>query len=299
MSKKRKQRDMVEITAAMNSRTYDYWLRRLTELAVTSIEWKGLPPTVDVRFLELTLFNKGMSVFFRDDVVGFAALETMIGGYFNIYEIPTWRQAYAVNGYRCDLDENNSVIIFNNFLHTPSAGDIEYYAYKLYEIDRAIDVNVKNQKTPKIVVCSENQRLVLKNLFMQYDGNFPFIFGDNNLDFKTLDTLDTSSPFVADKLQGVKRQILNEALTYLGIESNSNEKAERLVQTEALSNIGSVEAQRDTRLAARQQAADQINKMFGLHVAVEFKNPLSVDRAQDETEVTGNGAVHNGSKNDM
>lgn len=295
MSKKKK-KTLFEDSAVMNARTYNYWLNRLTELAVTSIKWNGMPKEIDLRFLELTLFTRGMSVFFREDVVGYAALNVMIGGEFNIYNIPTWREAYAVNGYRCELDESNSIIIFNNFLHTPSIADMEFYAMKLYEVDRAIDVNVKNQKTPKILKCSENQRLVLENLYMQYDGNMPFMMGDKNMDFNSLETFDTTAPFVADKLQGVKRQIFNEALTYLGIESNSNEKAERLVQMEAFSNIGSVEAQREARLASRIQAAEQINNMFGLNVSVEFKNPLSVDRASQEED---NGTLHDGSKDDM
>lgn len=274
-------------TLAMNRKTYNHYLRRLTELATTSIKWNNLPETIDERFLEMVLYNKGMAVFFRDEVLGFLCLEVMIGGSWNVYNTPNQRTAFATNGYQVNLTPENSVIIFNNFLRTPSIIDMELYALRLYEIERALDVNIKGQKTPKIITCSENQRLVMQNLMMQYEGNFPFIFGDKSLETQGLSSIDTASPFVADKLQIVKRQIFNEALTFLGIENNSNEKEERLVTNESISNLGSVQAARVQRLASREQACRQINDMFGLNISVDFKTPLSIDSMLKKGEENG------------
>lgn len=290
----RKRANTVESSGYVNKITYDYWIRRLTGLAINSIEWINLPPEIDYRYLELTLFNKGFAVFYRDDVAEcYVALQTEIGQTLNIYDIPNWRCAYSNNGYRYPLTSKNSVLIFNNFLHTPTFLDIEVYAYKLYELDRAVDVNIKGQKTPHIIKCSENQRLVLENLFMKYDGNIPFIMGDKQMDFNVLEDINITVPFVADKLQITKRQIFNEALTLLGIENNSNEKAERMVTNESLSNMGAIEAQRNNRINARKQACEQINKMFGLNVDVKFRNPLSSEiiRQQTEAEIEQMGVV--------
>ncbi len=262
-------------SAKLNNRTYQQYYNRLVELAINMFEWKNVPASVDVRYLELALFAKGQAVFFQDEVLGFLGLDCMIGGNLDVYRIPILRTAYATNGYNKQLSRDDSVIIFNNYTHTNSLLDVEMYARRLYEIERAIDVNVKGQKTPKVISCSENQRLVLKNLYMQYDGNQPFIFGDKNLDVGGLKTIDTTSPFVADKLQILKRQIWNEALTYLGIESSNTEKKERLVTDEVLSNLGAVEAQRFTRLNARRDAVKKINEMFGLDIQVDFREMKS------------------------
>lgn len=280
-----KRKKAFEESFQLNQKTYDYWMRRLTELAVNTIEWAGLPDTIDTRYLEMILCNKGMAVFFKDqELEQYLALNVMISDKWNVYNIPTGREAYAVNGYHNKLDISNSVIIFNNYLHTPTIIDLEIYARKLYEVDRAIDVNIIGQKTPHIVKCSENQRLVLENLFMNYQGNIPFIFGDKSMNFENLDTIDIATPYVTDKLQIARRQIFNDALTYLGIENNSNEKAERMVTNESLSNLGAIEAARQTRLNARQQACDLINKMFGLNVSVKYHVPLTSELARDETE---------------
>lgn len=277
-------------SALLNNCTYLQYYNRLLELAINMYEWRNLPDTVDERFLELTLFSDGMAVFFRDDILGELCLQCMIGGELDVYRIPIDRTAYATNGYQMRLNNQNSVIIFNNYTHTNSMLDVEMYARRLYEIERTIDVNVKAQKTPLIVRATENQRLTMKNLYMQYDGNEPFIFGDNNLDMDAIKVLPTNAPYVADKLNILKRQIWNEALTYLGIENSNTEKKERLVSDEVNSNLGGVAAQRFCRLNARRKAADQINKMFGLNIEVDFREEVKEmfrdDNDTEEKEVT-------------
>lgn len=272
-------------SALLNNRTYLQYYNRLLELAINMYEWKGLPDTVDERFLELTLFSDGMAVYFRDEILGDLCLQTMIGGNLDVYRIPMERTAYAANGYQVRLDPMNSVIIFNNYTHTNSMLDIEMYARRLYNIERTIDVNVNAQKTPVMVIGSEAQRLTLKNLMMQYDGNEPFIYGDDKLNVNALNVLRLDAPYVADKLNILKRQIWNEALTYLGIENSNTEKKERLVTDEITSNLGGVEAQRFCRLNARRKAADQINAMFGTNITVDFREENKVkyfDEAEDE-----------------
>ena len=187
------------------------------------------------------------------------------------------------------------MIIFNNYLRTNCLLDVEMFARRMYELERTIDVNVKQQKTPAIIRCSENQRLTMINLYKQYDGNIPFIFGDKQLDITGITTLKTDAPFVSDKLQAIKRQIWSEALTYLGIENNSTEKKERLVTDEISSSLGGVEAQRYTRLNARRDAANTINKMFGLNVSVDFRQDMNT--INSETNDVGgeeNESIHNG-----
>lgn len=277
-------------SALLNNRTYLQYYNRLLELAINMYEWKNLPDTVDERFLELTLFSDGMAVYFRDDILGDLCLQCMIGGQLDVYRIPIDRTAYATNGYQMPLNNQNSVIIFNNYTHTNSMLDVEMYARRLYEIERTIDVNVKAQKTPIIVRATENQRLTMKNLYMQYDGNEPFIFGDNNLDMDAIKVLSTNAPYVADKLNILKRQIWNEALTYIGIENSNTEKKERLVSDEVNSNLGGVAAQRFCKLNARRKAADQINKMFGHNIEVDFRKEVKEmfrdDNDTEEKEVT-------------
>ena len=271
-------------SASMNNATFMQYYNRLLELSVSMFEWKNLPSTIDTRFLELALFSDGMAVFFKDEVLGCLALRTMIGGTLNVYQIPNIRTAYASNGYNKTLNDENSVIIFNNLIHTNSMLDVEMFAKRLYNIDRIIDINVNAQKTPVLITCDENQRLTMKNLYMKYDGNEPVIFGDKNLNANSLKVLKTDAPYMGDKLSDLKARIWNEALTYLGISNINTVKKERMITDEVIRNQGGVIASRYSRLNARRQACKQINEMFDLNIWCDYREDYqSIDGEVNDT----------------
>lgn len=272
-------------SAYMNNRTYLQYYNRLTELAISMFEWQNLPETIDQRFLEMCLFSDGMCIFFQDEVLGYLSLQCMIGGKLNVYRIPMERRAYATNGYQRELDGTNSVIIFNNYLHTNSMLDVEMFSKRLYNLDRAIDVNANAQKTPVLIQCDESQRLTMKNLYKQYEGNEPFIFGSKGLDANGLKVLQTGAPYVADKLYELKTQIWNEALTYLGISNINVVKKERMITDEVTRNQGGTVASRYSRIESRREACKQINKMFGLDIWVNYREDFQdIEEQKNENE---------------
>lgn len=258
-------------SARKNNIENNQYFKRLAELAMVMFEWKNLPETVDPRFLELTLFFDGQAVFFEDKDLGFLCLQCLTSGNFDVYRIPIDRRAIAVNGYNKDLTRDDSVIIYNNYLHCNSVTDCAMFADKLYNLDRIIQVNANAQKTPVLVRSSEKQRLTLLNVYQKWDGNQPVIFGDKGLDPKSLEVLNTGAPYVADKIYNLKSSIWNEALTYLGISNTNMEKRERLVSDEVIRSMGGVIASRYSRLESRRQAAEKINEMFGLNIEVEYR----------------------------
>lgn len=271
-------------SGALNNATYLQYYRRLTELSISMFEWKNLPESIDSRFMELTLFSEGHAIFFKDDELGYLCLQAIIGGKLDVYRIPINRTAFSVTGYQKKLDKSNSVIIWNNMLHTPSRLDVKMFSNRLYELDRAIDVNAKAQKTPVLIQCDEDQRLTMLNLYKQYDGNAPFIFGNSNLNSNAIKAITTGAPYVADKLYTLKTQLWNEALTYLGISNINVQKKERLITDEVTRNQGGVVASRYSRLESRRQACEQINKMFGLNISCEYREDYrEIDEDTDPT----------------
>lgn len=280
-------------SAVLNNRTYKHYNNRLKELAVSMFEWKNVPDTVNIEFMEKTLYEQGKILFLKDDVIGFVALPFSVSGQLDIYNVPKGRRAYANNGYNANRNETNSVIIWNNYLHTNCINDIDLYCRKLYNIDRTVDVNVNGQKTPVLIQCNETQRLTMKNLYMQYDGNEPFIFGDKNLDLQGLKAIPTLAPFVGDKLMQLKFQIWNEAMTYLGISNVNMHKKERLLNDEVTRNMGSTVASRYTRLDMRQRACEEINKMFGLNMSVDYKEDVQIISDTVDNAIDENGGANN------
>lgn len=285
-------------SAIMNNSTFRQYYNRLVELSISMFEWKNLPDSVDPRFLELTLFTDGQAVFFEDEVMGYLALQNAMGGGFDVYRIPTNRRAYAVNGYQKQLDENDSVIIYNNYLHTNSMLDVQMFSKRLYNLDRAIDVNANAQKTPILLLCDDSERLTLENIYMQYDGNKPVIKGVKGLNPNAFTVLKTDAPYVADKLYQLKTQIWNEALTYLGISNINITKKERLITDEVTRNQGGTIASRYSRLQARREACKKINEMFELDIWCDYREDFQeIDTDNDtiagEPNSDGEGGVMN------
>lgn len=254
-----------------NNATYIQYYNRLTELSISMFEWKNLPDTIDQRYLELALFSLGMAVFFQDEDLGYLALKTTIGGRFNVYHIPIKRRAFADNGYNKNLTIDDSVIIYNNMLHTNSMLDVRMFAEKLSDLDRTIIINARAQKTPVLITCGENERLTMLNLYKEFDGNAPVIYGDKGLYKNGLNVLKTDAPYTADKLYQLKTQYWNEALTYLGISNINSVKKERMITDEVTRNQGGVVASRYSRLESRRQACEQINNMFGLDIWCDYR----------------------------
>lgn len=293
----RKNRQFWE-SAAINNGTYMQYYNRLVELSISMFEWKNLPDTIDPRFLELCLFADGQAIFFKDEALGFLALQNSMNGGFNVYRIPINRRAYAVNGYQKKLNDKDSIIIFNNYLHTNSKLDAIMFAKRLYNLDRAIDVNANAQKTPVLIKCDETQRLTMVNLYQKFDGNEPFIFGDKALNTSGLQVLKTDAPYVADKLYQLKTQIWNEALTYLGISNINIQKKERLITDEVTRNQGGTIASRYSRLNARRDACKQINNMFGLNIWCDYREDYQqitdgTDTVDGDPNSDGEGGVVN------
>lgn len=281
--------------AQKNNLSVMHYRNALIELAISRFEWDDLPESVDQRFLELALMYRGHALFFEDPVLGYLALKSADGGYLNVYDIPTSRTVDASNGYQFTGDENNSVIIYDNMLHIPPIYVIDYYAERLANLDRTIDINVNAQKTPLLIVAQQEQELRMKILYMQYQGNTPVIFGDKQLTPNTIQVLKTDCPLLAPQLYELKEKLWNEAIGRLGIANISYQKKERLIRDEVLRGMGATIHARYSALTAREQACEQINKMFGLNVSVKFREqqPDGV-AAGAESEGAGTGAEMEG-----
>lgn len=288
----RRKHDIFDESMVLNNLTYRQYLNRLTELAISMFEWKNLPDTVDARYLELHLFETGCMVYFKDEVIGDLCLDCIVNGRLDVYGNPLLRRAYSgYNNYQKLLKYNNSVIIWNNYLHSNSILDVEMFARRLYNIDRIIDVNANAQKTPVLLQGTEKQRLTLLNLYKEYDGNAPFIFGDKNLDLNSLKALSTNAPYVCDKLYQLKTQIWNEALTYLGISNINIQKKERLITDEVTRNQGGTIASRYSRLESRRQAVEKINDMFGTNIEVNYREDFQQVGDDNQPEDTGANTI--------
>lgn len=286
MSKRKRKniRAKIEPHLVMNDLVYIDYYTRLKEYAINTFQWVNLPDTVDARYMELILCERGKVCFFQDELVGFMALPVNEYGNLNVYNYPTEHQIYAVNGYNKNRNIENSVVIYNNYLRLPTVLTLSLYAERLSKIQRTIDVNIGACKTPYIIVATENQRLALENAFNQIDENKPALFFTNEMNLDNIKALDLKTPYVSDKLTLLKHDVWNEAMTFLGIENSNTDKKERMITDEVNSNDGQIEASRFNMLDARLEACEKINKMFGLNISCKFRND-NVQKAYEKARI--------------
>lgn len=298
------EKDVEAQNVNMNIASYYKEFYKLMNIAISVFKWENLPEGIDERQLELWLLTRGFAIFFYDgDLVydpkarapeGYAVLEGNAHGAIDFYNIGIDRTVYSANGYNKELTEDNSVIIFNNRLRTPEVFALMLYAQRIAEIDRTIDVNVMNQKSPKVIHCDDSGRLTFKNFMMKVIGNMYTIFADKQLSTANMEVFDMTVPFVGEDLDRLKRRYVSEAMTYLGIEGVDTDKKERLIGQEILRGMGDVEAMRFTRLTARQQAAKEINDKFGLDVNVDFRSGIYIQTGESHNAISPSSGMLSG-----
>ena len=224
---KMKQNDVAMIT---NDETYIDYLNRLKLIAISLFTWRGLDDIAGYgasRFMELNLFEYGKACFYKDDTKGYMVLRANPNDKYNIYMLPEKIMAWSL-GYNKTVDFDDLVYVMNNDLQLPTSQTINLIAYRLYETERTIDTNLIAQKTPILIEGDTKTILTLKNVYMQYSGNTPFIFGNKQFDISNkLNVLKTDAPYLIDKLELHKHELWEEALTYLGINNANTDKKER------------------------------------------------------------------------
>lgn len=271
---------------------YDYHFDRLYELAISIFKYENVPDSVDIAYVERKLFYHPSVIWFKDDFVGengsVICLPATLGGKLSVYDVPLLRQAYASNGYNTKRTDKNSVVMYNNMARRNTANAIRLYARELTHIRMTMLVNVNAQKTPVLLVGSEQQQLTLKNLYMNYSGCQPVIFGDSGLNTDSLKVLKTDAPYTADKLYQLYNQVWNEALTYLGISNVNIQKKERMITDEVMRSQGGTIASRYSRLNARREALEKVNKMFGTNITVDYADDFR--EADDEVMLKGDSS---------
>lgn len=275
-----------ELAMIINDRTMIDYLDRLRMLATSLFTWKGLDDVAGIgasRFLEQTLYENGRACFVKDDELGFMALAVNPSDKLNIYKLPTKVMAWSI-GYNKIYKFDDIVYIMNNEIQKPTMESLELFAYRLYETERTIDINLQAQKTPVLIEGDTKTILTLKNVYMQYSGNIPFVFGNKQFDISNkLNVLKTDAPYLVDKLDVHKHQIFNDALTILGIDNANTDKKERLITNEVESNEQLIMYYLNCWYKTRKKACDEINSKFGLNIEIVLNKDV-IDLLKETTK---------------
>ena len=276
-------------TDVTNVLTEHFLFRRFELLALNQYKWTGLPETIEERHIERVLFNDGKVLFFEDPELGLLCLPCGATSHVNVYGDPL---SYNVHGFgynkRVTLDD--AVLIENNKLRLPTRSIVLYFVGELYEALCTRRVNLKTLKAPFLANGNSDTILTLKKTLEDIDNNVWAIFADKSFNLEdAIKVFPTGVKCMTTELTDLYHDILNEALTYLGINNANTDKRERLIVSEADSNNQFIDSCGEMFLEARQRAADAINAKWGLNIKVEPRvsrdDPLQIPQKGDPINV--------------
>ena len=265
---------------------YDYLLNEFKNLAINRFTWENLPYGLTSEQLELLLISKGQLMFFKDNLNGFLILPCYPTTDINVYGLATEYRVNAENGkYDNTVNIDDGVIIKNNPLAVADIPTLEVFAKRIDDVEMTQDVNLFQQCMPKLILADEDSKLTAKNIIDKIKKFKFVIFGKSTLvnNIKTSDVLDTSSPYILDKLQQQKVDLKNELLTYLGINNNNNVKKERMIVDEVNANNEYTSINLDLMFDLRKRACDEINSKFGFNIKVEKREVEEVGENDIDT----------------
>lgn len=277
------------LSALLNDATAQDWFTRLQLIAMNIFEWQGLDDVFGYgasRMLEMSLFNYGRCAFYKDNEKGYLVLNANPSDTLNVYRLPTRLQLWSI-GYTKQVPFDDCVYVQNNYLEYPTARTITLFANRLYETDRTMDVNRFGLKTPVLLEGDEKSMLTLKNVYMQYSGNMPVIFGRKNFNMTDkINSINTKVEPLLDTLEEHKHDLLNDCLTVLGINSANTDKKERMITDEVKSNDDFIRYCLDVFLKPRLDACQRLNDKYGLNIELKVNSDI-LNNANDLFEFGG------------
>lgn len=276
-----------------NFSTYQMYLRQLLTLAENVFEFENLPEFIDVSYLNKQLLRKGSVAFFKDDVMGVIALPYTNIGSLDVYGRPKTIQVIARNGYTRTLKQGEFVIMYDNNGRYPLLIDIYQNSERIALCKRVIDINIAQQRTPRIWLTKNDQKRSVEDLVNEIDGNVERVLAYDNLNLDDVQAICEPAPFVADKIDMHLDKEWAEFFRLIGIANLMEQKRERVIQDEMTASMGGTIASRYSRFEPRKRAIEEINKKFGTNIKVKYYDGIPTTEKEVENYIETKEELNN------
>jgi len=252
----------------------------LQDLYMSVFKWEKLPEDCNERYIELSLLKRNQAVFyFQKDIQGYICVKSSIISKPNIYGEPVRVRAWGNNGFTEDIDiRREGVIIFDNKSRRVPLTRLKTFAKRIWNMEKTIDINIHQQKTPRIWKATRDTEYTVKTLLNRVNSYTEDVVVDDVLkEGANIDSVLSPAPFVSDKIRIEKNALWAEVMTFCGIESNSAEKKERVTPDEIEVSNGQAKHKLMSRYREREKAVKKINEKYGLDIELK----LNIDFFED------------------
>ena len=262
--------------------------------SLTMFEWQNLPDTLPMVELEKMLQINGYAIIakYQNNVYAFQGGFTGQDAYNRPTQVIVNNPALKLNTtYTINED---CIVIVNDDMKQGLIKIYEYFGQRLIENQITMLMTDYNLRMPFTISSSDDQTTQSAKDYLNkiIDGSLGVI-GEQKL-FKALNVTPTNSKQTAtfSDLYGYQQFILAQLNNTIGLATNNNMKRERLTTNEIEINKNASYPLVDNMLRNRQQAVEQINKMFGLDISVEYNSIWGNDSKVNDDETNSDDNVN-------
>ena len=271
-----------------NSTTYFYYMDQLFRKCMSIYEFDGIPETWDYDYFLSVLLSQGF-ICVTDTALGIIPLRCGLSG-INVYNHPTTSIIAnpVLGNLERTIDEDCTIIKMSYTYRSDIMPICNRFATLLSECDNSISVNLMNSKVAFIGLCSSKQVAEsMKLMYTKISAGEPAVFvkgdqinGDNIL------YNHVKENFIAGDVQILKRKLMSEFLTEIGVNNANTDKRERLTDNEVEANDSEIQLNAGYWLDNIKEGIEKTNQMFGLNISVKLKNTFNTEGEIDNVNIT-------------
>lgn len=273
------------------NRTYEYryWFRSLLHKLDSSLVFKGLPDDWPEDFFKIILWARGYLAIFKTERWGitFQPVASLSGCDF-FYQ--PQKVAIANPYYNKILDLHKNVELLKMTPDFCGILDIvDFYATKLAELSKGIDMGLINAKMPMVLVANdESQSQTLKAVYDNVqNGESLVVWKDKLSDGEIIPRKDPfqfwnqdfKQTYIVTELLDNLQQILDSFYMEIGLPTVLNDKKAHMLNQEADFQSAQSQARLACWVSNLEESFKKIERLFDLRLEVEYaQNNLTENR---------------------
>lgn len=262
-----------------------FYRQKLLRLIFQRFEFENIPDTWELDYFFEHLFLDGV-ICVTDTSAGVLALKCGLTG-IGIFEQPT--NVVIANpvlgNFRRTIGETCEIIKLQ-YDYKGIGWILDRYSTLLAMCDSSIAVNLMNTKATWIFgATSKTQAETFKALYDDITMGKPACFTTEAITGSMREqmfTMPAKQNFIADDIQLLKRKIINEFLTDIGINNTNLDKRERLTDDEVNANNDEVLANISHWLDNINDGIKRVNAMYGLNISCKIREYGNKEVTPDE-----------------
>ena len=253
----------------LNNTSVLYYTQQLIKKLFGVFEIQGAPDGWDINYMKERIFLDGR-LCVTDTAMGVLPLQTGVAG-INVFNHPTMCViANPVLGSFERLIDTDCALVLLQYDYGNAWPMINRYAALLASCDGSIAVNLINSRVAAIF-GAENKKEAesYKLMYDQITEGKPGVFIGEAMAKKLSERLmynRVKESYVADQIENLKHQIMDDFLSDLGVENANTDKRERLITNEVESNYQEVRAGAEHWLDNINEGFSKANNLYDLNL---------------------------------